>query len=136
ARSVAGLLIVRGRYAIRLLILDRLRHPGATGTLDRSSYRRSNHLVSSAVDGNAMSFFEISAIILTLAAVASYFNYRFLRLPPTIGLMLIPLVASLLLILVSKLGLPVDAYVRPVLRMIDFNEVLFNGMLSFLLFAG
>ena len=81
-------------------------------------------------------FFEVSAIILTLAAMASYLNYRFLRLPSTIGLMFIPLLASLLLILVSKMGLRVDDYVRPVLATINFSEVLFNGMLSFLLFAG
>lgn len=83
-----------------------------------------------------MSLFDVSAIILTLAAFASYLNYRFLRLPSTIGLMLIPLLVSLLLIVVSKMGLPVDGYVLPVLAKIDFNEVLFNGMLGFLLFAG
>lgn len=83
-----------------------------------------------------MSLFEVSAIILTLAAMASYLNYRFLRLPSTIGLMLVPLLVSLLLILVNKAGVRIDDYVRPVLAKINFNEVLFNGMLSFLLFAG
>ncbi|MDQ6625226.1 MAG: sodium:proton antiporter, partial [Verrucomicrobiota bacterium] len=62
-----------------------------------------------------MNVFEISAVILTLAAMASYLNYRFLRLPSTIGLMLIPLLVSLLLIVVSKMGLPLDDYVRPLL---------------------
>ncbi|MDQ6911283.1 MAG: sodium:proton antiporter [Verrucomicrobiota bacterium] len=83
-----------------------------------------------------MSLFEVSAIILTLAAMASYLNHRFLRLPSTIGVMLIPLLVSLLLILVSKMGLRLDDYVRPVLAQINFSDVLFNGMLSFLLFAG
>lgn len=83
-----------------------------------------------------MSFFQVSAIILTLAAMASYINYRFLRLPSTIGLMLIPLLVSLLLILASKLGLHLEHYVQPVLARIDFSEALLNGMLSFLLFAG
>ena len=83
-----------------------------------------------------MSLFEVSAIILTLAAAASYINYRFLRLPSTIGLMLIPLLTSLLLILASKVGLRFEDYVRPVLAKIDFSEALLNGMLSFLLFSG
>lgn len=83
-----------------------------------------------------MSLFEVSAIVLTLAALASYLNYRFLHLPSTIGVMLIPLLASLLLIFASKMGVRVDDYVRPVLAQINFSELLFNGMLSFLLFAG
>jgi hypothetical protein len=47
---------------------------------------RAHDLVSSSHHTKAMRFFEISAIILTLAAMASYLNYRFLRLPSTIGL--------------------------------------------------
>lgn len=83
-----------------------------------------------------MTLFQITALIVTLAALASYANYRFLHLPPAIGLMLIPLVASLVLILASKLGLHFDGYVRPVLEGINFSDALLNGMLSFLLFAG
>lgn len=85
---------------------------------------------------NSMTLFQITALIVTLAALASYANYRFLHLPPAIGLMLIPLVASLILILASKLGLHFDGYVRPVLEGINFSDALLNGMLSFLLFAG
>ncbi|MGO1869762.1 MAG: cation:proton antiporter, partial [Halomonas sp.] len=41
------------------------------------------------------------SILITLAAVSSYFNYRYIKLPTTIGVMLVALVASLILIVVS-----------------------------------
>ena len=45
-----------------------------------------------------MSVFQIIAVLLTLTALFSYLNYRFIRLPTTIGVMLIALIASLGLI--------------------------------------
>ena len=45
-----------------------------------------------------MQLFDILAILVTLSAAFSYFNYRYIRLPTTIGLMLIALVMSLGLI--------------------------------------
>lgn len=83
-----------------------------------------------------MSPFQIIALLLSLTALASYFNYRVLRLPSMIGLMLVALAGSLLLILISKLGLHLDAQVRPWLSQVDFSRTLLGGALSFLLFAG
>jgi len=84
-----------------------------------------------------MSTFQIIAILITLTALFSYFNYRYIKLPTTIGVMLIALVASLALIGLDALGLPgiretADRIVQP----IDFDATLMQGMLSFLLFAG
>ena len=42
-----------------------------------------------------MTIFQAVAILLVLAGLASYLNYRFLGLPSTIGLMVIALVLSL-----------------------------------------
>ena len=83
------------------------------------------------------SLFDLTAIVLGLAAVFGYLNHRWLRLPHTIGLVVIALVTAL-----TALGidLVVDANfaatVRHHLGRIDFHQALMKGMLSFLLFAG
>ena len=51
-----------------------------------------------------MSLFQVIAVLLTLTAFFSYLNYRFIRLPTTIGVMLIALIASLSLIALQLFG--------------------------------
>ena len=85
--------------------------------------------------------FEIIAILITLAALLAYVNHRFLRLPQTIGLMLLSLAVAIVLLLLGQIGGPVGRAVedtaRTVMReKIDFPAVLLHGMLSLLLFAG
>lgn len=80
---------------------------------------------------------QVAALLLSLAAVFSYINYRYVRLPTTIGLMLIALLVSLALLGMDRLGLAFPAnWARHVLDEVDFNITLLHGMLSFLLFAG
>jgi monovalent cation:H+ antiporter, CPA1 family len=83
-----------------------------------------------------MNVFETIALLLTLAALFSYINHRYIRLPTTIGLMLISLVISLALIIGSELGLDFETKAERIIEGIDFNQTLMQGMLSFLLFAG
>ncbi|MEE9553823.1 MAG: sodium:proton antiporter [candidate division Zixibacteria bacterium] len=83
-----------------------------------------------------MTIFKIIAIFITLAALASYINYRYIKLPSTIGLMVVGLGMSLSLIGLSSLGVDVLGPMEGVLRQIDFSDTLMKGMLSFLLFAG
>ncbi len=83
-----------------------------------------------------MSFFNIAALLIVLAAFFSYLNHRFIKLPTTVGLMVISLAMSLALIATGKAGLGTERYARDLLERIDFNEALMHGMLSFLLFAG
>jgi CPA1 family monovalent cation:H+ antiporter len=83
-----------------------------------------------------MGFFEITAVLVILAALASYLNYRLIRLPNTIGIMVITLALSLLVVLASFLGLPLQAGAHKILDAIDLEEALLHGMLGFLLFAG
>ncbi len=85
-----------------------------------------------------MSLFEIGAFLIGLSALFGYINYRYLRAPHTIGLVLIAVVASLAMLLVESLipAANVDALIVRVLARIDFHETLMHGMLSFLLFAG
>ncbi len=83
-----------------------------------------------------MSLFDIIAVLLTLAALFSFINYRFIKLPSTISLMLIALLMSLGLMLLDRFGFNLSAPARVLIDSIDFNETLMHGMLSFLLFAG
>ncbi len=84
-----------------------------------------------------MSSFQIIAILITLTALFSYFNYRYIKLPTTIGVMLIALVVSLALIGLAALGLSeIREAATRIAASIDFDQTLMQGMLSFLLFAG
>ena len=84
-----------------------------------------------------MNILNIAAILITVSALFSFVNHRFIKLPTAIGLMLISLVASLLLLAAGKLGWGhLESQARLLLDSIDFNETLMQGMLSFLLFAG
>ena len=85
-----------------------------------------------------MNFFTIGAILVGLSALFGYLNHRYLRLPHTIGLLVISLVASLVVIAIDLL-LPFSQIAEITtawLQQIDFNKTLMEGMLSFLLFAG
>ena len=84
------------------------------------------------------SIFNIAAVVLTLASAFGYLNHRWLKLPQTIGLVVIALLASLGVIALDAL-VPQAHFqetVRSLLSRIDFHEALMKGMLSFLLFAG
>ncbi len=83
-----------------------------------------------------MGLFEITAVLITLSAVFSYLNHRYVRLPTTIGIMAIALVMSLGLVAAGWAGLEIEREAEGMLRSIDFDEALLGGMLSFLLFAG
>jgi monovalent cation:H+ antiporter, CPA1 family len=83
-----------------------------------------------------MSLFQIMAVLITLAAVFSFINARLLRLPTTIGLMVMAMVLSLSLIAAGHFVPAVEAEARQLLDRIDFNETLMHGMLGALLFAG
>lgn len=85
-----------------------------------------------------LSLFDISAIVLTLAAVFGYLNHRWLRLPLTIGLVVIALAVSVSVVLLDLFldTLQFERPIQAVLEKIDFDDTLMKGMLSFLLFAG
>ncbi|HTY21187.1 MAG TPA: sodium:proton antiporter [Geobacteraceae bacterium] len=84
-----------------------------------------------------MGLFEISAILIVLSAVFSFVNYHTLRLPTTIGVMVIALAVSLALITLDRMGVGIgQQHAKALVSDIDFNEALLHGMLCFLLFAG
>ena len=83
--------------------------------------------------------FNIIAILITLSAVFGYINHRYIKLPQTIGLMLISILMSLGMVILGHLGnvgFGIEKHWIEIVSAIDFNEALMVGMLSFLLFAG
>jgi CPA1 family monovalent cation:H+ antiporter len=83
-----------------------------------------------------MDLFDILAILVSLAAVFSWLNYKLLNLPPAIGLMFSALVMSIVLLALGPLSGGLEDQVKLMLSSLDFNETLLHGMLSFMLFAG
>ena len=83
-----------------------------------------------------MSPFTILALLLTLAALSSYVNHRFVGLPNTAALMLVSLLLSLSFIVGSYFGLPFKDFLNDLLHQVDLSQSLLGGVLSFLLFAG
>ena len=81
---------------------------------------------------------DVTAICLVVTALLGYLNHRFTKLPTTIGVMVIALAISLAIVVLNRLGLDhgLRAFEETFVRSIDFSNVLMQGMLSFLLFAG
>lgn len=81
--------------------------------------------------------FSLIAILISLAAIFSYINFRLIKLPTTIGILLITILTSLVIVILGLFGLgEIHVKAAYALNRIDFNKTLMNGMLSFLLFAG
>lgn len=85
-----------------------------------------------------LSVFDLIAILLVLTAVFGWINHVLIKLPHTIGLLLMGLVASLVLIGIEVAWPQVHLYedLTILLRRIDFRATVLNGLLAFLLFAG
>ncbi|GJM36288.1 MAG: sodium:proton antiporter [Saprospiraceae bacterium] len=83
-----------------------------------------------------MDIFAIATALIVLSAIFGYINVRFLKLPVTIGLMVIALLFSMATLLIGKIFPEVLNLEQQFIGQIDFEEVVMEGMLSFLLFAG
>jgi CPA1 family monovalent cation:H+ antiporter len=83
-----------------------------------------------------MTVFQIVAILISLTAVFSYLNYRYFKLPATIGVMLIALIVSLGLIGAGQFAPWIRENAASLLTRVEFSSTLMQGMLCFLLFAG
>jgi CPA1 family monovalent cation:H+ antiporter len=83
-----------------------------------------------------MNLFSIFAGLITITALLAYLNERHLRLPPSVGVMVAALAGSMGLILLGQTGLMPGHWAESLVAQIDFDAVLMDGMLCFLLFAG
>lgn len=83
-----------------------------------------------------MGLFEIIALLITLAALFSFINHMWLKLPAAIGLMFMALAFSLGVVALGSVFPSIQQRGVDLVEQIDFNEALMHGMLGFLLFAG
>jgi len=83
-----------------------------------------------------MSLFYSLSILIIIATVFAYINARFLKLPSTIGIMVITIIASVCLVILGRIDPDPLNNIYILIREINFTELLMGGMLYFLLFAG
>ena len=83
-----------------------------------------------------MDAYFIATILILLSGAFGFINTRFLKLPNTIGLMVITIVFTLIVIALSYIDPTILNLEKEIISEIDFKEVLLDEMLSFLLFAG
>ena len=83
-----------------------------------------------------MSLNEIITTTIVLAAIFAYINNKLIKWPPTIGIMVLSLVMSILLATLGNSHFFLSEKAVQLVSSIDFQEVLMNFMLSFLLYAG
>jgi CPA1 family monovalent cation:H+ antiporter len=83
-----------------------------------------------------MDLFTISSIVIALSALFGYINVRFLKLPNTIGLMLIAIVFTMILFATSLVNDSLYVAAENMVGQIEFDHVLLDILLGFLLFAG
>jgi CPA1 family monovalent cation:H+ antiporter len=83
-----------------------------------------------------MGLFNAAAALIALAALFSWLNNRFIRLPGTIAMLLFSLATSVGIVALGKLGLDSETLAQQILGDVQLDQALLGGMLSFLLFAG
>ncbi|MCG8184362.1 cation:proton antiporter [Tenacibaculum piscium] len=80
--------------------------------------------------------YVIATVLIFLSAIFGYINVRFLKLPNTIGLMILTIVFTLAVLLLSNFDPTLLNFEKSIISNIDFKTLLLDEMLSFLLFAG
>ena len=83
-----------------------------------------------------MSFLELATVLLLLASIFSIINLRLLKLPQTIGLMVLAIVLSAVVLFAGLIEPDLLKFATSLTEEFDFSVLLIDVMLPFLLFAG
>lgn len=83
-----------------------------------------------------MSNLELFSVMVTTAALFGWLSRRWLRLPLTIGTMLLTVIASLALVSAGGIWPGLKTWAAMLLGAISFENLILRGILSVLLFAG
>jgi len=83
-----------------------------------------------------MDVLELSTVLLLLASVFSIINLRVLKLPQTIGLMVLAIILSIFVLITGLIFPSFLEAMTSLTQRFDFSTLLINVMLPFLLFAG
>ena len=84
----------------------------------------------------SIGIYTIFTLLIVFTALFGYINHRFIKLPSTIGIMIISLVCSILFVVGGIIFPSLLAQVTQIIESIDFESLLMEILLSFLLFAG
>lgn len=82
-----------------------------------------------------MEFLEILTLLIFLASAFTFINLKLLKLPYTVGMMILALTMSLIIEFTGLFYPLITEVAQNIVKGVDFSEVLLNIMLSFLLFA-
>ncbi|WP_317173775.1 cation:proton antiporter domain-containing protein [Adhaeribacter radiodurans] len=83
-----------------------------------------------------MDLLELFSLIISLSAVLAFLNIKVLKLPGTIGLMILALLLSLVILLAGSIAPEGVSFIRKSLTQLNFSNFLLDFMLGFLLFDG
>jgi CPA1 family monovalent cation:H+ antiporter len=83
-----------------------------------------------------MDLFHLFSILIVLSAGFAYINFRILKLPNAIGLMLVSLIFSFFILIMGYYFPSFKADIAVKMESINFSELLLESLLSFMLFAG
>lgn len=83
-----------------------------------------------------MDYYSIASILVVFSALFGYINVRFFKLPITIGLMIITIIFTMVVLFIGQFDDTLLLREKAFIARIDFEAVLLDIMLSFLLFAG
>lgn len=83
-----------------------------------------------------MDFFHLFSVLIVLSAGFAYINFRILKLPNAIGLMFVSLIFSFIMLILGYYFPSFKESIAVKMEDINFSELLLEGMLSFMLFAG
>ena len=83
-----------------------------------------------------MNFLELATVLLLLASIFSIINLRLLKLPQTIGLMVLAIVLSAVVLFAGLIEPDLLKFATSLTEEFDFSVLLIDVMLPFLLFAG
>ena len=83
-----------------------------------------------------MNFLELATFLLLLASIFSIINLRILKLPQTIGLMVLAIALSAVVLIAGVISPELLNFATSLTEQFDFSVLLIDVMLPFLLFAG
>ncbi|PSL46040.1 sodium/proton antiporter (CPA1 family) [Chitinophaga niastensis] len=82
-----------------------------------------------------MDTFTLITALVTISSLIAYINNRFIKLPGTIGVIVVSLLLSVLILLTGKIFPNAYTFIKDLTSGIDFTGTLLDVMLGFLLFA-
>jgi len=85
-----------------------------------------------------MDVLQIASLMIVLAGIFGSINYFFLKLPASIGILVVALIASLSIMVLDVFlpGLELSSTIKTAVEGLEFSDTLLEGMLGLLLFAG